>query len=86
MKPGGSRSVPAGALRIVEGAYSCHPAFGKYADLTVFSDVEEGEQLARIRDRNGAEKLSDFQKRWIPMEEKYFAAFSVREKADLVIK
>ena len=81
----GSRSVPAGAFRIVEGAYSCHPVFGKYADLTVFSDVEEAEQLERIRGRDGEKMLVSFRERWIPMEETYFAAFHVKEKADLIL-
>lgn len=81
----GNRSVPAGAFRIVEGAYSCHPVFGKYADLTVFSDVEADEQLARIRSRDGEQMLASFRERWIPMEEKYFAAFPVKEKADLIV-
>lgn len=85
MQLGGIRSVSAGAFRIVEGAYSCHPALGAYADLTVFSDVEADVQLARIRSRDGKEKLARFKECWIPMEEKYFAAFSIKEKADLIV-
>jgi uridine kinase len=40
-------------LRICEGSYSLHQAFGAYYDIAVFSDVEPTEQLRRIRERNG---------------------------------
>lgn len=72
-------------LRIVEGAYSFHPVLGEYADIKVFSDIEYNEQLARILERNGEERLEAFKNRWIPMEEKYFTAFSVQELADIVV-
>ena len=69
----------------MEGAYSCHPLFGNYMDLRVFSDVPPEEQLARIESRNGAEALEAFRTRWIPMEESYFAAFGIREHAHLQV-
>lgn len=70
-------------VRIVEGAYSLHPYFGEYADITVFSHVEKEEQQRRIASRDGEAALFTFQKRWIPMEEAYFTAFSIRENADM---
>lgn len=89
MQLGEERVVPAvGAqmpLRIVEGAYSFHPVLGEYADIRVFSDAEYTEQLSRILQRNGEERLAGFKDMWIPMEEKYFAAFSVQESADIVV-
>lgn len=72
-------------MRIVEGAYSCHPALGDYMDLRVFSHVEPGEQMARITARNGREMAEVFRLRWIPMEETYLAAFQLPQKADLQI-
>ena len=77
--------VPEGEIRIVEGAYSCHPLFGNYMTQKVFCDVEPEEQLKRIAARNGEQALAAFRERWIPMEEKYFEAFSVKEGADVVI-
>ena len=79
------RPVPDTAFRVVEGAYSTHPLFGGYADLTVFCDVSPAEQEARILRRNGAPMLRRFQEEWIPMEERYFAAFGTKEKADLTV-
>ena len=80
------REVKASPIRIVEGSYSHHPALGRYADLHVFSDVADDEQQRRILARNGERMLEMFRSRWIPMEERYFAEFAIRENADLVIR
>ena len=85
MAPGEEREVRESSLRIVEGAYSCHPVFGKYMGLSVFCDVEPREQLRRIQRRGGFEALKSFQQRWIPMEERYIEYFRIREGADLVV-
>lgn len=81
----GEREVGEGMLRIVEGSYSQHPRFGAYAALRVYSDLDPQTQLERIRRRNGEEMAETFRTRWIPMEEAYFTAFSIRDKADLVL-
>ena len=70
--------VRAGNYRIVEGAYSCRPAFGDYMDLRVFADVGPQKQRDRIRCRDGEESLRRFVERWIPMEEAYFAEEAFR--------
>lgn len=70
---------------IVEGSYSCHPSFGAYADIAVFSDVSTGEQTERIRRRNGEQMLNMFQTRWIPMEEEYFEHYAIKDNADIVV-
>ena len=69
----------------VEGAYSCHPVFGDYMDRRVFLDIDGKTQEDRIRKRNGEDRLQDFLQLWIPLEEAYFQAFSVWEKADYII-
>lgn len=79
----GLREIPAAPVRIVEGSYAHHPALGDYADLRVFTSVDEAEQMARILARNGERMAEMFRTRWIPMEEQYFAAFGIREKAEL---
>lgn len=81
----GERIIENKPIRIVEGAYSHHPKFGGYADLFVFSDVDAEEQLRRICLRNGEEKAQMFAKKWIPMEERYFAAFEIKEHTGDVI-
>lgn len=79
------RAVAASPYRVVEGAYCCHPALGDYMDIRVFSDITPETQAKRIRARNGEDAAKAFVSRWIPMEEAYFAAFGIREKADVVL-
>lgn len=80
---------PAEAGCIVEGSYSLHPAFypewQKMGAVTVFLQVEEAEQLRRLEKRN-PEMMENFRRRWIPMENAYFAAFDVPHKARLCLK
>ena len=72
-------------LSVVEGAYSTHPEFGIYYDLSVFLDISFDRQKERILKRNGAQKAERFFQEWIPMEQKYFEAFRVREKCDMIL-
>ena len=81
----GERFIGNKPIRIVEGSYSHHPKFGRYADLFVFSDVDEEEQMRRIHLRNGEEKAQMFAEKWIPMEERYFAELEVKKCADAII-
>lgn len=85
MNYNGERAIGNTQIRIVEGSYSYHPKFGRYADLFVFSDVDTEEQLRRIKLRNGEEKAQVFAEKWIPMEERYFAAFGIKTHADAIV-
>ncbi len=78
-------SVSPKRLNLIEGSYAHHPYFGKDAyDLRVFLDVSPQEQRKRIEHRNPA--MADaFLTRWIPMENRYFQTYSVREDADLLL-
>lgn len=82
---GGECAIESKNFRIVEGSYSCHPKFGKYADITVFSDVDADEQMERIHRRNGSEMAEVFRSKWIPFEEKYFATYSISQNADISV-
>jgi uridine kinase len=84
MSLGGYREIPQSPLIIIEGSYSHHPEFSDIFDLRVFLSVSEDERKKRILARNG-EKSEMFFTRWIPLENKYFEAFSIREKADFII-
>lgn len=77
-------AVP-GKLTVIEGAYSTHPALEGGYDLTVFLSLDKEEQAARILARNGAAMQKRFLGEWIPLEEKYFAHFGIREKCDLTL-
>lgn len=79
------REVRGAGRLIVEGAYSCHPVFGQYMNLKVFSDAPREIRLERILKRSGSQALKNFKERWIPMEEAYFRAFHIREQADIII-
>ncbi|MBR4071495.1 MAG: hypothetical protein IKK26_02960 [Clostridia bacterium] len=85
MDYGEDRTIKNKSCVVVEGSYSAHPFFGNYADLKVFSDVEETEQIRRITLRNGEKMAKRFESEWIPMEEKYFAHFNIKETADVII-
>ena len=79
------REIKWDSFLIVEGSYSHHPLFGHYADLSVFSDIDPALQKERILRRNGERMLDAFVSRWIPMEEKYFTVFDIRNSADIVL-
>lgn len=71
-------------VTIIEGSYCCHPALWEYYGLRVFLNVDPTEQLRRIERRNGADKLAVFREKWIPLEEKYFAAFDIEKRCDFI--
>lgn len=72
-------------LVTVEGSYSLHPELREFYDLKIFLDVPYEEQLKRIEERSGKEKLQVFIDRWIPLEERYFTGCGVAESADIRI-
>ncbi|NMC57315.1 MAG: hypothetical protein GYA50_08855 [Eubacteriaceae bacterium] len=73
-------------INIIEGAYSMHPKFSDIYQLKIFLHVDKEEQSRRLLSRNGEEIHKRFIKEWIPMEEKYFKEFNIKEKCDLVLK
>lgn len=81
---GEKSSYPAKRLNLVEGSYSHHPALAGYSALKIFLTCSKEVQRRRLAARC-PEKLTDFETRWIPMEEAYFAACQTQQKADLVL-
>lgn len=71
-------------LNIIEGAYSCHPYFGDAYQARFFVDVSPKAQRERLLAREGAERYRRFEWEWIPMENRYFEAFHIREKCILI--
>ena len=69
---------------IIDGSYSHHPLLADLYDIRLFVTAKREVQLERLRMREG-EHFSAFEEIWIPMEERYFEAFSIEEKADCVI-
>lgn len=84
MQLGNEETVSFKSITVVEGAYSLHPDFKDYYDISVFLDISENLQKKRILKRNP--QMSDrFFNEWIPMEHKYFDAFNIKKKCDFVI-
>ena len=71
-------------ITIIEGAYSMHPDFQKYCDVSAFLDISEDLQKKRILKRN-PDMADRFFDTWIPLEHKYFNAFDIKEKCDFII-
>ena len=78
--------VTPASVRVVEGVCAMHPDFGDVYDLRVFVTCDPQTQRRRIALRDGEEALAMFERRWIPLEEAYFAACRTREQADLIIE
>jgi len=72
-------------LCIVEGAYSMHPELQKYYSFSVFLDISPDTQKNRILKRNKPILQRRFFEEWIPMENKYFSEFDIKNKCNIVI-
>jgi uridine kinase len=71
-------------INIIEGSYSQHPYFENPYDLRIFLDIDDQTQIENIKKRNGLEKLEQFRTKWIPMENRYFDEFKIKEKSLVV--
>ncbi len=79
MSLGDPITVKASPVTLIEGSYSCHPDLRGAYDLLLFLSVDSSTQRSRLLAREGAHKLTAFEEKWIPMEEKYFRECGVRE-------
>ena len=70
-------------LTIIEGSYSCHPDLYDFYDLHIFCDIDKDNQYERLKERN-PHNINDFMQKWIPMEEKYFEFFDIKNKCEIV--
>lgn len=70
-------------LNVIEGAYSMHPELSEYYTFCVFLDVTPELQKKRIAKRNTPELAKRFFEEWIPMEQRYFIEFKIRERCDM---
>lgn len=72
-------------ITIVEGSYSCHPFLSAFYDLKIYLDIDADTQFERIIIRNGIHKAQDFKNKWIPLENKYFKEFNIKDNCDIII-
>ena len=70
-------------INIIEGAYSQHPYFGESYDLKILLDVDEETQRQRILKRP-VHLHKQFFEEWIPMENRYFEEFKIKEKSEII--
>lgn len=85
MTLGQREKLPDTPLTVIEGAYSMHPELAKYYDLSVFLSVSPEEQVHRIHLRNSPAMVRRYLNQWIPMENRYFEAFAVKTRCDLLL-
>lgn len=79
-------ACPPAALTVIEGSYSQHPMLTPYYDLKIFLTCQRSIQNARLQRRESKSGFYDeFQRYWIPMEERYHDHFRVPENADLLL-
>lgn len=72
-------------FNIIEGAYSMHPQIKANYDFKIFMKMGFLKQRYRILKRNGMKGLFSFTKKWIPKEKRYFSAYKIESKADIII-
>ncbi len=53
--------------------------------ITLFFDIDEKNQIERLKNRVGEQRFKLFENKWIPREREYFSAYAVREYCDCSI-
>ena len=74
-------TIPYHDIVIVEGSYSQHPYFNNIYDIKIFLEISLEEQKKRIIARDGETIWPMFENKWIPMENRYFEEFKIKEKS-----
>lgn len=77
------QSVNPQKITVVEGSYSCHPCVFPFYDLHIYLDIDRSTQKERILQRN-KDNTEAFFSKWIPMEEKYFSEFNIKDKCEII--
>lgn len=72
-------------LTVIEGAYSMHPLLADHYDISVFLEVTKETQRERITKRNSPDIRDKHFSLWIPLEERYFSAFGIKDQCSFVI-
>lgn len=72
-------------LTIVEGCYCLLPELDEIYDARVFMSISPERQRERVIAREG-ERAERFFSEWIPMENRYFEAFDIALRCDMIIE
>ena len=73
-------------IAVVEGSYSMRPEFRDAYDISVFLDAGRNVQKARIISRSNEQIYEMFEKKWIPMENRYFEHFNIASACDVIYR
>ena len=76
---------PVAQVNILEGSYCLHPQLRPYYDVTAALFTDPAVQLERLS-RRDPDKLGAFIRRWIPLENAYFEAFSLFHNTDVLLR
>ena len=79
-----SVSIQPKQLNIIEGAYSLHPTLENAYQLRVILQIDPEVQRARILQRNGPVMHQRFMEEWVPLENRYFQEYEIKDRCDLV--
>ncbi|MFI3254055.1 MAG: uridine kinase [Eubacteriales bacterium] len=79
---GAEITLPPSPLLVVEGVYSLLPQFRDFYQMKVFLSASWEERKKRLLARGGEELLTQFEKEWIPRENRYFQTYQVKESCD----
>jgi uridine kinase len=78
-------SASAGAVVILEGAYSCRPQLRDLLNLAVLLDVPEETRRCQLLGREGDVYRSEWEGRWSSAEDHYFGFVVPPDSFDLVV-
>ena len=79
------KTAPHSTVNIFEGVYSMHPDWQAELNLKVFLQIPPEVQQDRILHRRGPEQLKKFTELWIPLENRYFEFYGIRESCDYIV-
>lgn len=77
-------TVPPSPLIVVEGSYALRPGLGEHYQLGVWVEAPWPVREARLLQRGGRACLERFLTQWIPLEERYFTAYQVKSRCQIV--
>jgi uridine kinase len=72
-------------ILIIEGAYSLLPQFSSMNAYKIFMTHTPDVQQLRLENRVGKKRLEDFNRYWIPREEKYFDELNIKDQCHKII-
>lgn len=79
------RIVVPEAVNIIEGVYSMHPYLENFYNIKVFIDIDWETRRKRLYNRESEEMYKRFIDEWIPMENRYFTEYNIKERCDFII-